>query len=175
MIERLRAIEVALRGKILLGVIGRVDDSDETQTMQVTTMADRVIDKVLHLQPFGLSARAPDGSQALVIKLGGFSVVVAVNSPTHRPTDLDEGETVLHNASTQQVRLKSDRIVVAADDIRLGSDSASKAVLHEDLATAIATQVGLCTCPPGGGSLNTSAAFGPGWADAAKSTTTKTE
>ena len=68
-------MRAAFRGKITLVV-----SSEPIQRVQLNGLADEVLQELEHLQEFGFASNPPEGSEAVVIPLGGdttHGVVVA--------------------------------------------------------------------------------------------------
>ncbi len=81
------------------------------QLLQLTVLKGELRDGVEHWQAAGLSHHPRAGAQALVARLGGHSdhmVVLLVDQPDVRPTDLAPGESVLHNDYGHRLYLRAD-------------------------------------------------------------------
>lgn len=93
-------------------VLSAIDDSRAIQIIQVRSLDGEVLDGVEHLQPFGLSGNCPaDGSSVLIGFIGGNRdnpVAIVVDSGTHRPQGLKEGESQLYSAHGSHVYLRDD-------------------------------------------------------------------
>jgi phage baseplate assembly protein V len=133
MIDFVRKMVRSVNRRVLLiatrGVVQLVDDKPKCQTVQVKGVADEVLDDVEHLQPYGLTSVPPEGSECLVISLGGnrsTSVVLACGDRRVRVTQLEAGELALYTDEGTQVLLrKGKKVQVLADHIDLGSASAA--------------------------------------------------
>lgn len=98
--------------------IGRVTgmaDDGLTQTLQVKTPLD-VMD-VRRLAEFGFTSAPPEGSDVLVVSLGGdrsSSVVISTNHKKSRLTGLNSGETAIYNIDGMFVKLTESGVEVEA-------------------------------------------------------------
>ena len=105
----------------LMSSWGRVtfsDDSHSAQLLQVKLNDSETRDDTPRIAEFGLTSRPPDGSDVLVVFLGGDrskGVVVATAHQASRPKGLLTGETMLYDLWGKSVYLtKAGGIVVEA-------------------------------------------------------------
>ena len=105
----------------LMSSWGRVtfsDDSRSAQLLQVKLNDSETRDDTPRIAEFGLTSRPPDGSDVLVVFLGGDrskGVVVATAHQASRPKGLLAGETMLYDLWGKSVYLtKAGGIVVEA-------------------------------------------------------------
>lgn len=105
----------------LMSSWGRVtfsDDSRSVQLLQVKLNDSETRDDTPRIAEFGLTSRPPDGSDVLVVFLGGDrskGVVVATAHQASRPKGLLAGETMLYDLWGKSVHLtKAGGIVVEA-------------------------------------------------------------
>ena len=105
----------------LMSSWGRVtfsDDSRSAQLLQVKLNDSETRDDTPRIAEFGLTSRPPDGSDVLVVFLGGDrskGVVVATAHQASRPKGLLAGETMLYDLWGKSVHLtKAGGIVVEA-------------------------------------------------------------
>lgn len=86
-----------------------VDDSGDQQTAQLQIMAggpegiEEIIDKTPRLGAYGFAYCPPDGSEAIVLFVGGrrsAGVIVATGHRATRPKGLKPGEAMLYNGLT---------------------------------------------------------------------------
>lgn len=99
------------------GVVQVVDDALRLQALQVSLLADELVDGVEHFQPYGLAAHPFAGAECIFLAVGGsrdHGVVVAVSDRERRPTALDEGDVALYNGEGIGVRLDG------AGDVHVG-------------------------------------------------------
>lgn len=81
------------------------------------------------MQPFGLTSRAPVGTNAVIGKVGEHSsnrIILGHLDNSRKDVDLNSGEVVLYNEFGQQIRLESGKI-------NLGKDADQPAVLGTEL------------------------------------------
>ena len=108
----LRALGNSLRAMLLRGVVRRVDDTKDAQTIQATVRDDEDFDGEA-FQGFGLSAVPPVGTEVVVAQIAGsvdVGIVIASESREHRPTGGAAGDVVLYDAHGHQIRLVSSGI-----------------------------------------------------------------
>lgn len=144
------------------GVLRKSKDNPRLQELEVEMFKGEVHTGVEVFHPFGFTSRpkGPSGgkhAEVLVAYLGGsrsHPVVIATADRRHRPKDLKEGETAIHDASGQMVRFTEDGVVVIAtkkltlqvagvgmvvitkDKVLLGGEGATKRVKLEDDSAA---------------------------------------
>lgn len=97
---------------------GRVtfsDDSQSAQLLQVKLNDSETRDDTPRIAEFGLSSRPPEGSDVLMVFLGGDrskGVVVATAHQSSRPRGLLPGETMLYDVWGKCVHLTKDGGIV---------------------------------------------------------------
>ena len=75
-------------------VINRVDDSQDVQEVQVTSLEDEVDDAVPMYQPLGVSFTPEAGAETLTVSVGSDAankIALAAQARGRRPTDAEEG------------------------------------------------------------------------------------
>lgn len=121
---------ISSRINALLGraVLDSVDDSGGMQLIKVSGVADEVIEKIPHPQPFGLSSMCPAGGQVVVAFIGGArdqGVAVVVDSTQHRKKGLSDGETAVYSSAGTYIYLKADgTIEIHSDKVHTSGDLA---------------------------------------------------
>lgn len=88
-------LRTAFRGKITLVV-----SSEPIQRVQLSGLADETLQDLEHLQEYGFASHPPDGSEAVVIPLGGntsHGVIVCSQHGSYRIKNLKPGETAIFN------------------------------------------------------------------------------
>jgi phage baseplate assembly protein V len=146
---------------ISMAVINRVNEALAVQRLQVTLVADEVVDDVDHVQPYGTSFNPPSGSEAIVLNVGGmasYPVAILSHKPGSRPTDADPGCGGLYVEAGWKLYIDSD------GKLNLGAKAGASAVARADkvdaevsalksdidnIKTALASIAG--TAPTGGG------------------------
>lgn len=89
-------------------VVTLVDEAQGLQRIQFRGRQGEPRGPVEHFQPYGLAFRPLLGAEAIVLKLAGFSVVIAVSDRRHRPRDLAPGEVCLHDDHGSRVWIQRD-------------------------------------------------------------------
>lgn len=114
----MRAIEAMQRQ--LLGLIGRavvksISAATKCQTVDVSLIAGEPKAGVEHLEPYGFTARANSGAEAVVLFPDGdrsHAVVVTVSDRRYRLKGLQTGEVAVYDDQGQSVTLTREGIVV---------------------------------------------------------------
>jgi phage baseplate assembly protein V len=84
----LRQLRFRLNSMVMRGVLELVNDRLKTQRLQLTILADEVVDDVEHMQPYGLSFVPPAGAECIALAPGGsraHTVAICVQHPEERP------------------------------------------------------------------------------------------
>lgn len=108
-------MRAAFRGKITLVV-----SSEPIQRVQLNGLADEVLQELEHLQEFGFASNPPEGSEAVVIPLGGdttHGVIVATQHGSFRIKNLNPGETAIFSQDGAKIVIKRGKIIEADCDI----------------------------------------------------------
>ncbi|MDH5633601.1 MAG: phage baseplate assembly protein V [Gammaproteobacteria bacterium] len=111
---------LAGRGMVLL-----TNSDTKRQTMQVQVGPESTIDDVEHFEPYGFTANAPDGSEAVFLSLGGersHTVVILVDGKPYRLKSLEKGEVALYDDQGQNIHIKRDGIEVNAKKVTVNSE-----------------------------------------------------
>lgn len=119
---------MTLRGMILEGVqallLKTLDDSTSVQMAQFESEApdedeqEDIVDVEI-LMPFGITSRAPAGSRAIGLRVGGDSsdmVTWGASHPDYRPKGLADGEVALFTKDGIRVHCKADGITYVGTD-----------------------------------------------------------
>ena len=121
----------------LMSSWGRVtfsDDSRSVQLLQVKLNDSETRDDMPRIAEFGLTSRPPDGSDVLVVFLGGDrskGVVVATAHQASRPKGLLAGETMLYDLWGKSVHLtKAGGIVVEAQGAPVTVNNATTVTIN---------------------------------------------
>ena len=121
----------------LMSSWGRVtfsDDSRSAQLLQVKLNDSETRDDTPRIAEFGLTSRPPDGSDVLVVFLGGDrskGVVVATAHQGSRPKGLLTGETMLYDLWGKSVHLtKAGGIVVEAQGAPVTVNNATTVTIN---------------------------------------------
>jgi phage gp45-like len=109
-VDALTELAMALRGLAVRGLVVRVADGGQTQTVDVETHEGVVRSAVEVLQPFGLgSVPAGEGALAVLLALGGDQgdmVALPIAHPSVRFGALVPGETVLYDAAGNRLHFR---------------------------------------------------------------------
>ena len=95
--------------------ITTTEDGGAMQKLQVKLNDLQMVDNVPHAFHFGLSSVAPDGSDAIVMFVGGDrgnGVVLGTNHANSRPKNLAAGESALFNQVGVKIYLSSAGLVI---------------------------------------------------------------
>lgn len=100
--------------------LAALDDSGDMQLARVLGLPGEKFSKVHRVQAFGLSSTPPEGAHGLILSLSGrrdMAALLGIEAPSHRPRNLEPGETVLYNAHgdavsivKRNIRIKSARV-----------------------------------------------------------------
>ncbi|STZ75574.1 phage baseplate assembly protein V [Bergeriella denitrificans] len=103
------AVRQAFRGKIAL-----VSAGEPVQRVQLSALADETLQDVEHLQQFGFTSHPPEGTEAVIIPLGGATshgVIVATEHGNYRVKGLAGGEVAVYDQSGSSITLKQGRLI----------------------------------------------------------------
>ena len=130
----------------LMSSWGRVtfsDDSRTAQLLQVKLNDSETRDDTPRIAEFGLTSRPPEGSDVLVVFLGGDrskGVVVATAHQASRPKGLLVGETMLYDLWGKSVYLTKDGgIVVEAKGAPVTVNNATTVTINAAESVELAT------------------------------------
>jgi phage gp45-like len=108
-------IKDCVRNMLKRGTIEEYDDSGGYQTLRLKGLGGETLGRnqsgkpaITHLQPFGLSAAAPLGSEGLILSLGGNSenaMFIGAGDTGSRPKNTAAGETLLYDAYGNKINL----------------------------------------------------------------------
>jgi phage baseplate assembly protein V len=114
MSEILRTVEkhasrLADRVKLMVGrgKVGRVDDANPLQTVQLGLFAGETREAVQRVQNYGFTSH-PIAGEAVMLAIGGnrdHPIAVVVDDPDHRLTGLEAGEVAVYHHDHQAVIL----------------------------------------------------------------------
>lgn len=135
----MRTIEAMQRQ--LLGLIGRavvksISAATKCQTVDVSLIAGEPKAGVEHLEPYGFTARANSGAEAVVLFPDGdrsHAVVVTVSDRRYRLKGLQTGEVAVYDDQGQSVTLTREGIVVDGAGKTITFRNAPRARFEMDL------------------------------------------
>jgi len=118
------------------GIVSLVDSATALQMLQVKTIGALALDSVEHFEPYGFTAHAHPGSEAITLSAGGRSgheIAICVADRQYRLKDLEAGEVAIYDDLGQTITLKRDhihvkapKVVIESDDINLGGEGGAK-------------------------------------------------
>ena len=143
-LSAIKAYTDPLKRRILLmfarAVVGAINDSGGIQVLDLGVFEDEERDAVERFQDYGLSSNPPVGSQAIVAFFGGQrdrGIVLRVEAPDYRPTDLEPGEVALYDKDGNYLKLATGNEMHArADKFKFQGDSEELMDLLVQLAEA---------------------------------------
>jgi phage baseplate assembly protein V len=97
-------------------VIGRVDDSTKTQTVQVTALAGETIGGIERFQQYGFTSAVLEGAEGILLSLGGrreHAIVIATEDKRYRLKTMADGEVALWDDQGQYVHIKRNSIEIS--------------------------------------------------------------
>ena len=152
-----------IKSKLMLmvgrSVLAAVDNSEQTQKVQVVAMYDETITGIERFQEYGFETRPAKDAEVLVVFINGNrdqGIAACVHDRRHRPQDLAEGDVAVYTsedggAGAHRIHLKksgketdiiADKITGKATEVKLGAASGHKALCIEDLVDAINNFIG---------------------------------
>lgn len=125
----LRTMLMVRRGKITL-----VNDAGVIQKVQLPPSGLETRDNLDRMCEYGLTSNPPEGSDALIVNIGGDpsnGAVVGTNHQHTRPTGLQPGEVMLYNGLVSlQVYLAQSGIVVNAGGLPVTVNNATTVTIN---------------------------------------------
>lgn len=94
-------------------IVTMVNDSLQRQNLQLKVLADEGADDVERFQNYGHSSVPPEGSEAVVLGLGGARagmVAIVVEHKGFRPKDLAPGDNCLYHLEGHRIILRKDGV-----------------------------------------------------------------
>ena len=111
MLERwIAPLKRRLAQMVLEGIVNTVDDSGVMQVMSVEVGSGEPLEPVQRIQPHGITSNPEEGSEALVVLVGGNRdrpVAVVVGTGASRPTGLDAGEVAVYRNPSNMILFKA--------------------------------------------------------------------
>lgn len=92
-------------------IVTMVNDALQRQNLQLKVLADEGADDVERFQNYGHTSVPPEGSEAIVLGLGGARaglVAIAVEHKGFRPKDLEAGDSCLYHQEGHNLTLGKD-------------------------------------------------------------------
>ena len=125
-----RVMNTASRGTLMAD-----DDSKPIQQMKVRGQWGEEFDRVQRWEQFGITSRAPENSDALIMSINGSrdsAQVVAIENSGMRPTGSGPGSTTVYDAGGSTIVLDgsgnititaAQNLTIVAQDIEITSDT----------------------------------------------------
>lgn len=139
-------------GAITRGRVTRVAPGGKIQLLTATLNADEDVDQIEHLEPYGFTSNPPEGSECLVLNVGGeraHPVAVVAGDRRYRITGLASGEVAIHADTGATITLKTNGDIVvdpkAGSKIELGAGATEAVVLGDSLDTYLTTTLSVST------------------------------
>nr|WP_262925799.1 phage baseplate assembly protein V [Pseudomonas chlororaphis] len=127
------------------GRVAFADDSKAAQTLQVKLNNSETRDATPRLAEFGFTSVPPDGSDLMVLFMGGDrskGVVVATGHQGSRPVGLAAGECMVYDLWGKSVYFTKDGgIIVEAKDAKVTVNNASAVTINAATAVQLNTPV----------------------------------
>jgi len=123
-------------GLIERAVVNSLDASDKCQSVDMSLIAGEQKGGVEHMEPYGFTARANAGAEAIVLFPDGdrsHAVTMVVSDRRYRLTGLQSGEVALYDDQGQSVTLTREGIVVSGAGKPLIFRNAPKARFEMDI------------------------------------------
>lgn len=104
-------------------VVQSLDDGSPVQGVKILAGSGEILAKVERIQQFGFTGAAPEGSDAVLVCVGGIrthAIVVACEHREHRKRDLAEGESAVYDAFDKYIYLREDgTIEIRGEDLEI--------------------------------------------------------
>ena len=94
-------------------IVTLVNDALQRQNLQIKVLADEGADDVERFQNYGHTSVPPEGSEAIVLGLGGARaglVAIAVEHKGFRPKGLESGDSCLYHLEGHNLTLRKDGV-----------------------------------------------------------------
>ena len=107
-------IRNSIKNLIARSIVRVVKDSTNMQLLQIEVLAGEVKSDVERVQNYGFSSVPKDGSEALVLFIGGnkdHAIVAAVDDSRVRKKNLKAGEVVMYDGNGSFILLKDDKSI----------------------------------------------------------------
>jgi phage gp45-like len=144
MMQYIRQLQSRLNSLITRGTISRVDDSTDTQNVQVELGVEEVDDQVEMAQPYGVSFVPPEGTEVVCVLAGAAPIAMCVGNPGDRPTSSATGTGGLYTSGEWRLFIDSAGVVHLGQEIGTSSvvlTSAFITAFQSALTAAIAAAV----------------------------------
>lgn len=116
-------------------IVTLVNDSLQRQNLQLKVLADEGADDVERFQNYGHTSVPPEGSEAIVLGLGGARaglVAIAVEHKGYRPKGLEEGDSCLYHLEGHNLTLRKDGVAELTAKIVIISATEKLTIISPD-------------------------------------------
>jgi phage baseplate assembly protein V len=133
MSDLLYQVIAKVKSLVLRGQVDSVDDSQKTQAVKATFLADDIRSKLERFTHYGFFSVPRKGAELIGLAIGADQshvVIVADDDSRERPANVAEGDVGLYNKNGVMVRLSDDGI------LHLGANEAANFVALANLVKA---------------------------------------
>jgi phage gp45-like len=134
-VERmLRPVSVRVANLVARAVVKLVDDSTKVQLLQLGVLSDETRDGIERFQNYGFTSVPVDGSEAVVLFVGGrrdHGVALAVDDRRYRLRNLESGAVAVYNRAGSSIVMRDNGdveitsasgVVTVAGDVEVTGD-----------------------------------------------------
>jgi len=92
-------------------IVKLIYPDEQVQELQVVALQNEVLDKIEHIEPYGLTAHPLKESEAVLLSVGGrrsHTIVINVGDRRYRLTTLTEGQVALYDANGSTIIMNND-------------------------------------------------------------------
>jgi len=110
----LAPIERRVKAAVGRAIITAINDGAPLQQLQMTVMADEIVDGADRVQHYGFTSVPQAGAEGVVVFIGGdrgHGVVIAVDDRRFRLTGLQNGEVALYTDEGDKIHFKRGHII----------------------------------------------------------------
>lgn len=121
----MKALNDRIQMMIGRAVLADAREDPQLRELQLELLADETQDGVEHFEPYGFTARAKAGAEAIMLAPGGLrshGIAICVADRRYRLTTLAEGEVTIHDDQGQKVHLTRAGIIVHGKKLTLESE-----------------------------------------------------
>ena len=118
--QKIQNIKEKLENLLKIGSYTNVNGSDgKLQEIQLKTL--RNIEDALKVSQFGFNSKAPNGSRAIVAKIGNEKIVIA-NEHIASIIDIASGDSIVYNENGDYVKVEENLITIKATELVINAD-----------------------------------------------------
>lgn len=120
-------IKTKMRNIVSRGVLQSTNDKTKWQSAKVSLLNGEMIENVERAQEYGFTSRPLNGSEVLVVSVGGsrsHSIIIACDNRDHRMGDCEPGEVkiythegdYIHFKENNEIEIKTKKLTIKAED-----------------------------------------------------------